>query len=224
MPLSLILYLDTPKPPPPDFFGRESQAWFLDTVRTLDPSMAQALHNGSGHKPYTVSDLYSLPDEARRAAPAPYILRITALNQALEDLLAGPFVRSLPEWVRLWYLDCPVRGYSLSNEESPFAGQVSYRRIAETARALGAQGDRDPQGAPGLGEQIELQFISPTGFRSSGQDIAAPAPGHVFRGCWQKWNAFAPADLAMEARIQRFYQTTPPCAGTTSISTGRRSV
>ena len=193
MPTSLILYLDSQAPLPNEFLGREAQAWFLQILRVLNPKLSQPLHDSDGHKPYTVSDVFELPPDVRRITPAARIIRITAFNDALEEVLTGPFIKHLPKDIRLWYLTIPIRAFSFSADESPWAGQFTYRNLAETAQALENEG-------------ICLEFISPTGFRSSGKDIAEPVPALVFRGCWQKWNLFAPQKMQMDADLPRFVQ------------------
>ncbi len=193
MPTSLILYLDTPQPLPGEFLGREAQAWFLQTLRALNPSLSQPLHDADGHKPYTVSDVFELPADLRAAAPAPRILRITAFDEALEEVLTGAYIRRLPREIRLWYLTIPIRAYSFAADECPWAGQLTYRNLAECAQGL-------------ENDAFCLEFLSPTGFRSNGKDIAEPVPALVFRGCWQKWNRFAPAKMRMHPDLPRFVQ------------------
>ena len=197
MPTSLILYLDSSQPPPPDFLGREAQAWFLRAVEAIDPRRSLKLHEGSGHKPYTVSDLFPLPPDLLKTAPAPYIVRFTALEEELESFLTNDFIQRLPDSVRLWDVYFQIRGFSFSSDESPWAGQCSYRWLAETAQEMSAEPARDA---------LPLEFVSPTGFRSNGQDIADPFPALVFRGCFQKWNQFAPVDFKMHDHLPRFVE------------------
>lgn len=193
MPTSLILYLDSQPPLPNEFLGREAQAWFLRTLEGINPKLSRALHDTDGHKPYTVSHVFELPPDQRQVAPSARIIRITAFYDDLEELLTGPFIKRLPKEMRLWYLTIPIKAYSYAADESPWAGQLSYQNIAEMAHRL-------------TDEEICLEFISPTGFRSNGKDIAEPVPALVFRGCWQKWNIFAPQDLQMDADLPRFVQ------------------
>ena len=193
MPTSLVLYLDSTDAMPPVFLGREAQAWFLKSVQALSPALSQVLHDGEGHKPYTISDVFLLPQELRDISPAPMLIRITAMEETIEELLTGPFIKHLPGQMRLWYRTLQIRGYSFSADESPWAGQLSYRNIAHTAQELEDQ-------------EFRLDFISPTSFRSNGKDIAQPIPAHVFRGCFQKWNQYAPPEMQMDADLPRFIQ------------------
>ena len=193
MPTSLILYIESHDPLPEVFLGREVQAWFLKAVQEITPTVSRKLHDQDGHKPYTVSDVYHLPEELRGVSPAPLIIRINAYEDSLEELLAGRFIKRLPEEMRLWYRLLRIRGFSCSADESPWAGQLSYQSIAHTAQELEELG-------------LRLEFVSPTGFRSNGKDIAEPLPAHVFRGCMQKWNHYAPAEMRMHPDLPRFIE------------------
>lgn len=197
MPTSLILYLAPPESLPPDFLGREVQAWFLHTIRKISPKLSQTLHDSDGHKPYTVSDVFPLPVDLQSKAAGPYLVRFTGLTDEIEDLLTGPLVDDLPETMRLWDSNLHIRGYSFSSNENPWAARYSYRWIAETSQVIPAAQES---------EEILMEFVSPTGFRSNGQDIADPDPVHVFRGCWQKWNLFAPPELRMHDDFPHFLQ------------------
>ncbi|NMB86854.1 MAG: CRISPR system precrRNA processing endoribonuclease RAMP protein Cas6 [Chloroflexi bacterium] len=191
MPLSLILYLDTSQAPPPGYLGREAQAWFLSQLQEIDPQLSAGLHDTAGHKPYTVSDVFALPD-SHNGQPC-FALRITAFEARLEELITGRLLKQLPDRVRIWYVHFRLCGYTLSPAETPWARQDRFGQLVQQSQAAG------------LGP-IGMQFISPTGFRSEGNDILFPIPSHVYRGYWQKWNAFAPEPLHIDAKFLDFVQ------------------
>ena len=50
--------------------------------------------------------------------------------------------------------------------------------------------------------RLLLKFVSPTAFKSHGQNVPLPLPGSVFGSLLDKWNSFAP--IAMPDEVRRF--------------------
>jgi CRISPR-associated endoribonuclease Cas6 len=49
--------------------------------------------------------------------------------------------------------------------------------------------------------RFAFRFLTPTTFRVGDANLPLPVPQSVFRGLWQKWNAFAPPDLRMTHEV-----------------------
>lgn len=180
MPLSFLLHLEPLSGVPEVYLGREAQAWLLRQVEALDPALSAGLHDGDQRKPYTASDVM-------RAQGGGYLLRITAFDDRMEELLLGRLIPALPGSLRLWWAEFRIAHVLDGASGSPLAARVNWDELArvgevETARA------------------VRLNFLSPTAFRSQGADIPLPLPSLLFRGWLEKWNAFAPAACAIDAR------------------------
>jgi CRISPR-associated endoribonuclease Cas6 len=189
MPQSIILILTARGDPPESHLGREAQAWFLNQVQAHNPALSQAIHDTPDCKPYTVSDLYALPESVGLGKDS-YALRITAFSEALEAVLTEKLLPNLPASLKLWYRVFAIRRAVTRADQHPLAVQASYGELARSARISASS--------------IHMDFLTPTAFRSDGVDIPLPIPSHVFRGCWQKWNAYAPPPLRMDEDLFDF--------------------
>ena len=190
MPTSIILLLAPRAALPAGHLGREAQAWFLDQVRQHDPLLSQALHDVQEAKPYTVSDLYALPGSEDGQATI-FALRITAFSEALEALVTGAILPNLPKGLKLWYGEFQILQVLTRAEQHPWAGSAAYGALMQAANRLQSK-------------RLALDFITPTAFRSDGMDIPLPIPSHIFRGCWQKWNLYAPPAMQMDDSLFEF--------------------
>lgn len=190
--LSLLLALTpTAAYPVLGSLGRPANAWFLEQVTRSDPQTAQALHEGSEAKPYTVSSL--LDDRGCPYHAGEWLqpgqtcwLRVTSCEQHLSRLLLESVVKKLPERLTLYKMLFRLDGWTLDPHQHSWAGQTTYQDMAQ-------------QPSPsGRGNLARLEFASPTAFRSNGVDVPLPYPGSVFRSLWQKWNAFAPEAMRIQ--------------------------
>lgn len=178
----------------PAFAGRAAQAWFLSQVAAFDPSLADALHAGSGLRPYTVSDLVGAgPIRSGQRMLSPERsgwLRITSLTPELSELLVERIVPSLPG-AELDLGGPPLRVDSVATQSSEhmWAGQASTQDLLVT-HSLGTDSSR----------RIPMRFASATTFRSQGHNIPFPLPELVFGSLVSKWNEFAPVALHPDAR------------------------
>jgi CRISPR-associated endoribonuclease Cas6 len=84
-----------------------------------------------------------------------------------------------------------VTGATLDSNEHPWAGQISYQDLAAPF-LLGGQASPD--------RKVQLEFVSPTTFRSQGRYIPLPLPELVFGSLLDRWQAFAPIALSPEVR------------------------
>jgi CRISPR-associated endoribonuclease Cas6 len=191
--------------------GRAAHALLLDVVRQADPALAQSIHDGSGLRPFTASDLLGAGHSRRLASDRLYSLRLTALTAAVSAPVlaasqAGPLapgaVVTLGE-ARFrveaadWGLGIAEPGTEIQNPKSKIQNPSSDWAAAATYEALSAPwllGRERPAG------RIALEFASPTTFKSSGKHVPVPLPGLVFGSLLEKWNAFAPVALPAETR------------------------
>ena len=177
--------------------GRALNALFLDWVRETDPHKSAELHDGSGLRPYTVSDLVGITRFERgfklvRGGDSTW-MRVTSLeDESLSALLKTSVLPGLAAG-RVFSIGMSgfcVTGVSISAAEHPWAGEISYKELVETHLF-------DPQ----LPEPtVEMEFASPTTFRSHGKNLPLPLPELLLESWLGRWNAFSPHALPMEAR------------------------
>ncbi|MEW5961249.1 MAG: CRISPR system precrRNA processing endoribonuclease RAMP protein Cas6 [Chloroflexota bacterium] len=193
---SLILTLQSPTAATlPSTLGRAGQALLLQLIGARTPALAEALHQGDGPRPYTVSNLVigkrtggSLQVEAGQAG----WLRFTGLNpevsQQLQALAAAP-----PETATLNGHLFTVVGATLDPADHPWAGQTRYQDLAAPF-LLGGQVPPAPR--------VRLEFASPTTFKSQGRYVPLPLPELVFGSLLDRWQSFAP--VALHPEVRRF--------------------
>lgn len=173
--VSLVLFLEPQGAVEmPADLGRAVHAWFLGRVREDNPPLAERLHEGHALRPFTLSPLRG----ARRGLRW---LRITALEPGLAEWLLRT---TWPGEIELGPVSFRVQGVTSEPQEHPWAGRTTYEALLD--RLLGAE---EPEA------RVELEFASPTTFRSRGHHLPLPLPHLVFGSYWEKWNAFAPLRL-----------------------------
>jgi len=213
--LSLVLTLrplEAAEAPP--FLGRAAHAILLDAVRQCDPALAETLHSdpstgspvpapqvqagqGSSLRPFTASGLIGVSRRRGLSPDRTYTLRFTALTRPVASALliaAEGSTLAVGAQVRLDEALFRVEAVTADRAAHPWASAAAYEALA-SPWLLG----RAPPEA-----RLELQFASPTTFRSGGLHVPAPLPSLVFGSLLDKWNAFAPVALPVEVR--RFAQ------------------
>jgi CRISPR-associated endoribonuclease Cas6 len=194
--------------------GRPIQAWFLSQLTRFQPELAKALHDLQGPKPYTVS---SLLDERGRPLPAgrwlqpgeDLWLRLTSFHPELSQILMKNFLPKHPSRINLYKMPFRVNGFTLDPAQSDWAGSSNFQDLS------------DRVGMDNPTRQARLEFASPTAFRSQGADIPLPDPNHVFRGLWQKWNAFSPEALQVNSTWPEFAAASVKVSEITGLNTER---
>ncbi len=178
----------------PPTVGRAAQAWLLDLIRAHDPALAAALHEGSGQRPYTVSDLIGAgPVRNGRRVLSPERtgwMRITALTADLSRLLVEQIAPTLPgATIDLSSVALRVESVAATPEAHRWAGQATPQALL-TAHSLASRTPR----------RVTLRFASPTTFRSEGTNVPFPLPALVFGSLVNRWNAFSPIALHPDTR------------------------
>jgi CRISPR-associated endoribonuclease Cas6 len=172
--------------------GRAAQAALLNWVRELDPTLAQTLHDDQTVKPYTCSTLWGghgVSGGQIEVEPArTYRLRFTTLTPQLTALM----LTSLSSLHRLELDYCPftVEGWTVDPRQETWAGCGEYQALA-APHLLG-------QNSPS--RYVELEFASPTTFRSGGRNMPGPLPDLVFGSLVDKWNTLSPVAVGAEVR------------------------
>jgi CRISPR-associated endoribonuclease Cas6 len=191
----LSLQPDEPTPAAPNL-GREAHAWFLAQVRAADPALAEALHEGQGLRPFTVSDLEGrLPGGAPGPAPLrpdrTYTLRVTTFSPAISAVLRERILPRPPQAVALGEARLRVAGSTVDPAEHPWAASATFEELVQHFTLQPA--------SPRL---VGLRLASPTAFRVTGKKsvLPVPLPGLVFGGLLDKWNAFSPIQVHPDVR------------------------
>ncbi len=191
---SLVLMLGVERPVMlPPYLGRASHAAFLRIIAEADPSLAERLHAPDERRPFTCSDLFGVKRQKGGITVLPgaeAFLRYTGLTAEVSHHLRR-LVERPPAAVELDGVPFTVVGATLDPAVHPLAGQSAYQELA-TRHLL----------QPSPEHRAELEFLSPTAFRSGGLNVPLPLPGLVYGGLMEKWNAFAP--VAIPAEVRRY--------------------
>lgn len=177
--------------------GRPAQAWFLYQIMRKRPQLAESLHDESGVKPFTVSTLLDRHGHPYKAGQwleegQECFLRVTTVGEELSEVFLASVLKKLPKALTLYKMDFRIDGYTLNPREHPWAGQTSFVEIAQDSKY--AKGSRNAR----------MEFVSPTAFRTNGNDVAIPSPQHIFRSLCQKWNATCPEAMQVDDRWPDF--------------------
>lgn len=168
----------------PAWLGRAAQANFLQALETLHPDLSRTIHDASGAKPFTSSNLMG----ARRQAEMILLrkgdalsLRYTTLHPHLTSIFHQGI---LPYWEKgeISLHDQPLRVVKIQMGNADTGdGQMDYEQLL-----AGASSQRT----------VTIDFVSPTSFkRTGGYFTPLPQPELVFSSLLDRWNAFAPFRL-----------------------------
>lgn len=189
---SLVLILETERPVTlPPYLGRASHAAFLRMIAEADAGLAERLHAPDERRPFTCSDLLGAKrqrDGIHLLPGMPVFLRYTGLTAEVSHHLRR-LAEQPPATVELDGVPFVIRQATLDPAVHPGAGESTYQEL--TASHLLQ---------PSPEHQVELEFLSPTAFRSGGLNVPLPIAGLVYGGLVEKWNAFAPVTLPAEVR------------------------
>lgn len=196
--LSAIFYLtSTASVPIFGALGRPAQAWFLNQIMRHRPRLAATLHDEGGVKPFTVSTLLDRHGHPHQAGNwlkegQECGLRVTTIGEEISEVFLANILKKLPKTLTLYKMDFRIDGYTLNPREYHWAGHTAFAEIAQ---------DGGDEKVP---RNARMEFVSPTAFRVNGNDIAIPAPQHVFRNLWRKWNTACPESMQVDDRWPDF--------------------
>ncbi|WP_084668886.1 CRISPR system precrRNA processing endoribonuclease RAMP protein Cas6 [Spirulina major] len=168
-PLQTLSIRITARDPFPKDVNRACHALVLDWVRQANPDLSAALHNGA-RSPFRLNT--RLDGQKRNL----YLYISLWQGELLAPLLWG-LQAQLGQGLTVTKLPCCLDTHVKSVYQGTWEG------LAAT----------EPSAA------LKFQLFSPTSFKQGGVVQPFPLPDVVFRGLWQRWNAFAPAAVQLPA-------------------------
>lgn len=167
--------------------NRAVHAWLLNQIEAAAPELAVDLHREGTLRPFTTA--FAPPQTINRGPisiePEQHLaLRISLLSSELETLAATWSAAGLGELIldgMRWQVSRIVR----SNEEHPWAGQISYEQLITEAMSRAAS----------LDGRWMLEFATPLTFRQRGKNQPLPTADLVFGSLLERWNRLAPMPL-----------------------------
>lgn len=178
--------------------GQLVHGWFLDLVRRQDAALAEELHRGHRHKPFTLSPLRPLDDVStgrfanqdddlpHHHSDGQFQIRITSLIHPLSDLLLSLQSEDMAT-IRLGDAEFAVEQVTTDCTVSPWAGTGDPAALWDRW-----MGGRKPKG------RLRLRFESPTAFETRDSNILFPVPSLIVESVGRKWNEYAPRKIAEE--------------------------
>lgn len=170
--------------------GQWANAAFYGILHQVDPTLAEALHQWNGRKPFTVSSLNRLP-----RGDGPFVelragwecwLRVTTLGEAVFQTFIQRFLYggARPQ-IQLGPLDFAVSEVLTTPGAHPWAGYQEACQLMASAQPVG---------------RLALEFASPTGFNLGSEPGGMvyelfPSPPLVFGSLASRWKAFISPDL-----------------------------
>lgn len=170
----------------PHWLGRATQAFFLKSLRDLNPELSAAIHDTDDMKPFTASTLLGAErrHDGLRLSPGREVrLRYTTLHPHLSLLMLNGLV---PDWqangVSIHDQPLEVTAVEINSQINHWTGQASFENLLETA---------SPER-----KTLRMTFGSPTAFKSTrGYCVPLPQPELVFGSLLDRWNMFSPVEL-----------------------------
>lgn len=211
--------------------GRAVHGFWYQQWQKTAPTFAQAMHQGSGPQPFTLSPLMGLPHPQRGTTTLsqghPAWLRLTTLHPEMTDFILERWLPQLPGCLPLAGIPWQLQKIALMPQEHPQATQTSYQTLAEET-------------APR--QTWHFQFKTPTTFHI-GRDayLPFPLPGALINSWWRRWQAFAPrqlppldiGQLQQQLFVSQYQLKTVPvrygrrltmgCVGTMTLRAGKLS-
>lgn len=172
----------------PAWLGKAVHGEFLAGLKRLNPVLSAAIHDGSGMKPFTTSNLDGMSVRGSIATIRPgqkLSIRFSTLHPQLSALLINALV---PQWVNdgLKLHDQPlqVTAVRTTAEEDVWCDALHFDQLLDEA---------------GETDHLRMEFVSPTAFRATARHyIPLPQPELVFASLLDRWNRFAPFQLPRE--------------------------
>lgn len=182
----------------PQWWGRAAQMVLLKAIGELDEALAAQLHDDSGLRPYTASNLMGSFPKKQLDLHGSYALRFTGLTAAVSETLLratteGAF--SVGHTLELDFFPFEVTAVYCSRAEHAWAGRATF---GELMSALVGQ-EKPPA------RKFQFQLTSPLVFHSQEKTQPLPLPDLFFGSLLEKWNMFAP--MAMPAEVKRYAET-----------------
>ncbi len=182
----------------PNATGRFGHAAFLALIKSVEPELAQALHDIDARKPFTVSPLRVM-DRARRNGRLHLregdgcSMRFTILDSTLFRSFQEALLTTFPAaTIQLRNVPFTVEEAITTPRPNLWTGYTTFEELLERA---------------GDDRVIALRFESPTAFGLGQTDAGKrfelfPVPWNVFDSLARKWNEFGGASLDVDALLE----------------------
>lgn len=168
------------------WLGRAAQAWLLESVRRVNPTLADRLHLEHTQRPYTISVPRRMPGGA--ISNSQCWMRITSISADLTAALLDSILPRLQAGAVIRLADADAEIVAATTDNHPWADQTDFETLAHTAFA--------PETTPPL--RHALEFATPTVFHRAGMAIPLPIPTLVFGSLIRTWNTFSPVALPVQ--------------------------
>jgi CRISPR-associated endoribonuclease Cas6 len=156
-------------------------AWFLEQVENLNPELSSYLHDGGAEKPFALSNLEGslipIKDQFQIQLGETYYWSIYAFSQPVVQCLAN-WLTQRPSLLEFRDASFHIKGMRLSQPPTTYKKLLRSRELK-----------------PGF---IQLNFLSPTSFRSKGHAFPFPLPRSVFQSYLRRWNDFSQLPYEIE--------------------------
>jgi len=171
--------------------GRQAHGLFHALVAERDPALAAQLHETSGVRPFTLSQVLALgapaPEPTSHLEGQVYRLRVTLLNGKLFNSIANRLVGApSSEEYRIGASHFALSEALVTPGSHAWAGFTSFGALLANAATR---------------RELSFEFASPTAFgfgdRPWGtQVVVLPEPTLIFRNLLAKWNAFSSVPIS----------------------------
>ncbi len=170
----------------PASHGQFAQAAFMAMVQAAHPELAQALHDLSDHKPYTLSTLHGRLERRHGGYHLPAgwrgSFRLTLLHSSLFNVFMQRLLAEPQVTIRLGKAGFVIDTVYGAPGSHPWCGYATIESL---------------QAAASLAQQVRLEFASPTSFNqtekadSGAQRFALlPDPRLIWASLGNKWQRF----------------------------------
>jgi CRISPR-associated endoribonuclease Cas6 len=174
--------------------GYHVYSLLLNIIRASDPALAEKLHADEAVKPFTVSTLIGKTNRNRaQLIISPEVelsLRLTFLNSAV----FSHFIDGAIKWGEK---PVEIAGLSFKVEEVVTAPRKNTPSVFQNFREIMTSSDTS--------HQIDMEFMTPTVFRSGGRrNNVFPEASLVFGSYYNKWQALSP--VKMDEAIVSYFE------------------
>ena len=191
--------------------GRAVHGLWFDQWKLIHPAFADQLHSQNNPAPYSLSPIMGLPRPHKGSIivseGTSAWFRIATFEHSLSELLLERWWPALSSKIELASLTWHVTGGTVSADDHPWAGQITYQDLIEQCLF---------QLPPP--SKWQLEFATPTAFNSASGHLPFPLPDSLIKSWLRRWQVFAsiglPEDLPNSAResllISSFNLNTVP--------------
>lgn len=196
--ISIVLHLqpvadDPPGLPVPSWWGHAAYTMLLDVIRSVDEGLAAGIHDSQAPSPCTASNLLGVSRNGLKSGEIVRV-RLTGFSPAASKALYSA-LQPGGRLVQGNLLEIDRRILSIQQADwqpgtNPWAGAQVFSVLSAPYLLAGSRPDR----------YIQLEWSSPTAFRSAERHVPLPLPELVFGSLLDRWNLAAPRPFPEEVR------------------------